>query len=68
MKSVGRSRSGSGRDRRRWRPRSGTVLLLDVETVMALPYVQVGKGNFDMCNMMQHRLNRTVQLLNSGNC
>ena len=35
-------------------------LLLDVKTVLALPYAQVEKGNFDMCNMMQHRLNRAV--------
>ena len=43
-------------------------LLLDVKTALVLPYVQMGKGNFDMCNMMQHRLNRTVQLLKVGNC
>jgi stress-induced-phosphoprotein 1 len=42
--------------------------LQDVKTVLALPYGQVGKGNFDMCNMMQHRLNRTVQQLKAGNC
>ena len=42
--------------------------LQDVRTVLALPYGQVGKGNFDMCNMMQHRLNRTVQQLKAGNC
>ena len=43
-------------------------LLLDVKTVLALLYVLVEKGNFDMCNMIWHRLNRTVQLLKAGNC
>jgi len=42
--------------------------LQDIKTVLALPYTQVGKQNFDMCNMMQHRLNRTVQQLKAGNC
>ena len=37
--------------------------LQDVKTVLAMPYSQVGKSNWDMCNMMQHRLNRTVQQL-----
>jgi len=40
--------------------------LQDVKTVLAMPYAKVGKANVDMCNMMQHRLNRTVlQLKNS---
>ena len=42
--------------------------LQDVKTVLAMPYAQVGKQNRDMCNMMQHRLNRTVQQLKAGNC
>lgn len=41
--------------------------LQDVKMVLAMPYASVGKTNFDMCNMMQHRLNRTVQQLKSGN-
>jgi len=40
--------------------------LQDVKTVLAMPYAKVGKSNMDMCNMMQHRLNRTVQQLKSG--
>ncbi|KAL7551337.1 hypothetical protein ACHAWF_014530 [Thalassiosira exigua] len=42
--------------------------LQDVKTVLAMPYAKVGKSNMDMCNMMQHRLNRTVQQLKAGNC
>ena len=41
--------------------------LQDVKTVLAMPFVKVGKANMDMCNMMQHRLNRTVQQLKAGN-
>ena len=41
--------------------------LQDVKTVLSMPYTQVGKANFDMCNMMQHRLNRTVQQLKANN-
>jgi len=41
--------------------------LQDVKTVLAMPYAKVGKSNMDMCNMMQHRLNRTVQQLKAGN-
>eukprot|EP00567_Pseudictyota_dubia_P001379 CAMPEP_0197465236 /NCGR_PEP_ID=MMETSP1175-20131217/64434_1 /TAXON_ID=1003142 /ORGANISM="Triceratium dubium, Strain CCMP147" /LENGTH=323 /DNA_ID=CAMNT_0043001243 /DNA_START=1157 /DNA_END=2128 /DNA_ORIENTATION=+ len=37
--------------------------LQDVKTVLAMPFDKVGKANFDLCNMMQHRLNRTVQQL-----
>jgi stress-induced-phosphoprotein 1 len=37
--------------------------LQDVKTVLAMPYQQVGKTNFDLCNGMQHRLNRTVAQL-----
>jgi len=37
--------------------------LQDVKTVLAMPYNKVGKSNFDLCNGMQHRLNRTVQQL-----
>lgn len=35
----------------------------DIKTVLAMPYENVGKTNWDLCNMMQHRLNRTVQQL-----
>lgn len=42
--------------------------LQDIKTVLAMPYKNVGKPNMDMCNMMQHRLNRTVQQLKAGNC
>ena len=37
--------------------------LQDVKTVLGMPYNKVGKSNFDLCNGMQHRLNRTVQQL-----
>mmetsp|Transcript_3717 Transcript_3717/g.10815 ORF Transcript_3717/g.10815 Transcript_3717/m.10815 type:complete len:326 (+) Transcript_3717:124-1101(+) len=37
--------------------------LQDVKTVLQMPYHQVGKANFDLCNGMQHRLNRTVAQL-----
>lgn len=37
--------------------------LQDVKTVLAMPFQKVGKTNFDLCNGMQHRLNRTVQQL-----
>jgi stress-induced-phosphoprotein 1 len=41
--------------------------LQDVKTVLAMPYSQVGKTNFDLCNGMQHRLNRTVAQLKKMN-
>jgi stress-induced-phosphoprotein 1 len=37
--------------------------LQDVKAVLQLPYHQVGKTNFDLCNGMQHRLQRTVDQL-----
>lgn len=37
--------------------------LQDVKTVLSMPYNKVGKATFDLCNGMQHRLNRTVQQL-----
>jgi stress-induced-phosphoprotein 1 len=37
--------------------------LQDCRTVLSLPYEKVGKTNYDLCNMMQHRLNRTVAQL-----
>jgi len=37
--------------------------LQDCRSVLAMPYEKVGKVNFELCNMMQHRLNRTVQQL-----
>ena len=39
--------------------------LQDVKTVLSMPPAQVGKANLDMCNMMQHRLNRTVSCTES---
>mmetsp|Transcript_6906 Transcript_6906/g.17319 ORF Transcript_6906/g.17319 Transcript_6906/m.17319 type:complete len:326 (+) Transcript_6906:198-1175(+) len=37
--------------------------LQDVKTVLSMPYNKIGKANFDLCNMMQHRLQRTVTQL-----
>jgi len=37
--------------------------LQDVKSVLSMPYHKVGKANFDLCNGMQHRLNRTVAQL-----
>lgn len=37
--------------------------LQDVKTVLGMPYHKVGKANFDLCNGMQHRLQRTVNQL-----
>lgn len=37
--------------------------LQDVKTVLGMPYHKVGKANFDLCNGLQHRLQRTVQQL-----
>lgn len=37
--------------------------LQDVKTVLGMPYHKVGKTNFDLCNGMQHRLQRTVNQL-----
>mmetsp|Transcript_5434 Transcript_5434/g.7116 ORF Transcript_5434/g.7116 Transcript_5434/m.7116 type:complete len:325 (+) Transcript_5434:153-1127(+) len=39
--------------------------LQDVKMVLSMPYNQVGKVNFDLCNGMQHRLSRTVAQLKS---
>jgi stress-induced-phosphoprotein 1 len=43
--------------------------LSDIKTVLSMPYEKIGKANYDLCNMMQHRLNRTVHQLKqmSGN-
>jgi len=41
--------------------------LQDVKTVLMMPYNKVGKTNFDLCNMMQHRLQRTVNQLKKMN-
>ncbi|KAL3907599.1 MAG: hypothetical protein SGARI_003460 [Bacillariaceae sp.] len=41
--------------------------LQDVKTVLQMPYQQVGKANFDLCNGMQHRLQRTVDQLKKMN-
>ncbi len=37
--------------------------LQDVKTVLQMPFSQVGKANFDLCNGMQYRLQRTVDQL-----
>jgi len=37
--------------------------LQDVKSVLSMPFNKVGRVNFDLCNGMQHRLNRTVQQL-----
>mmetsp|Transcript_23960 Transcript_23960/g.35430 ORF Transcript_23960/g.35430 Transcript_23960/m.35430 type:complete len:324 (-) Transcript_23960:100-1071(-) len=37
--------------------------LQDVKSVLAMPSKKVGKANLDMCNMMQHRLQKTVTML-----
>lgn len=37
--------------------------LQDIKTVLSMPFHKVGKQNFDLCNGMQHRLNRTVAQL-----
>jgi len=41
--------------------------LQDVKTVLAMPFNQVGKANVDLCNGMQHRLQRTVDQLKKMN-
>ena len=41
--------------------------LQDVKAVLAMPYEKVGKVNFELCNGMQHRLNRVVQQLKAMN-
>jgi len=37
--------------------------LQDVKSVLIMPYPKVGKANFDLCNGMQYRLQRTVNQL-----
>eukprot|EP00816_Leptocylindrus_hargravesii_P011575 CAMPEP_0196810918 /NCGR_PEP_ID=MMETSP1362-20130617/15365_1 /TAXON_ID=163516 /ORGANISM="Leptocylindrus danicus, Strain CCMP1856" /LENGTH=321 /DNA_ID=CAMNT_0042186109 /DNA_START=55 /DNA_END=1020 /DNA_ORIENTATION=+ len=37
--------------------------LQDVKQVLQMPYHKVGKANFDLCNGLQHRLNRVVAQL-----
>jgi len=41
--------------------------LQDVKQVLSMPYHKVGKQNFELCNMMQHRLQRTVNQLKAMN-
>jgi len=41
--------------------------LQDVKTVLMMGQMKVGKSNFDLCNMMQHRLQRTVNQLKKMN-
>lgn len=37
--------------------------LQDVKTVLSMPFDKVGKVNYELCNGLQYRLNRTVQQL-----
>ena len=39
------------------------MALQDTKSVLAMPYSQVGKQNFDLCNGLMHRLQRTVNQL-----
>jgi len=41
--------------------------LQDTKTVLQMQYNKVGKSNYDLCNMMQHRLQRTVNQLKKMN-
>jgi hypothetical protein len=41
--------------------------LQDVKTVLMMGISSVGKTNYDLCNMMQHRLQRTVNQLKKMN-
>jgi len=41
--------------------------LQDTKTVLQMGYNKVGKANFELCNMMQHRLQRTVNQLKKMN-
>lgn len=41
--------------------------LQDVKTVLSMPFDKVGKVNWDLCNGMQHRLQRTVEQLKKMN-
>jgi stress-induced-phosphoprotein 1 len=41
--------------------------LQDVKAVLSMPYAKVGKQNVDLCNGMQHRLQRTVNQLKQMN-
>jgi len=41
--------------------------LQDVKSVLMMPYPKVGKSNFDLCNGMQYRLQRTVNQLKAMN-
>mmetsp|Transcript_24053 Transcript_24053/g.26955 ORF Transcript_24053/g.26955 Transcript_24053/m.26955 type:complete len:326 (+) Transcript_24053:201-1178(+) len=41
--------------------------LQDVKTVLMMGIPKVGKTNYDLCNMMQHRLHRTVTQLKKMN-
>lgn len=41
--------------------------LQDVKTVLMMGVANVGKTNYDLCNMMQHRLQRTVTQLKKMN-
>eukprot|EP00632_Arachnochrysis_sp_CCMP2950_P005298 CAMPEP_0185706472 /NCGR_PEP_ID=MMETSP1164-20130828/21927_1 /TAXON_ID=1104430 /ORGANISM="Chrysoreinhardia sp, Strain CCMP2950" /LENGTH=320 /DNA_ID=CAMNT_0028373877 /DNA_START=184 /DNA_END=1146 /DNA_ORIENTATION=- len=41
--------------------------LQDVKFVLSMPPNTVGQANWSLCNTMQHRLNRVVQQLKTGN-
>jgi stress-induced-phosphoprotein 1 len=43
------------------------MALTDVKTVLRMGYAKVGKANYELCNAMQHRLQRTVDQLKKMN-
>jgi len=40
--------------------------LQDVKQVLSMPYNSIGRANYDLCNGLQHRLNRVVAQLKKG--
>jgi len=40
--------------------------LQDVKAVLSMPYQSIGKANYDLCNGLQHRLNRVVQQMKNS--
>eukprot|EP00588_Corethron_pennatum_P009897 CAMPEP_0194265732 /NCGR_PEP_ID=MMETSP0169-20130528/865_1 /TAXON_ID=218684 /ORGANISM="Corethron pennatum, Strain L29A3" /LENGTH=319 /DNA_ID=CAMNT_0039006257 /DNA_START=93 /DNA_END=1052 /DNA_ORIENTATION=- len=40
--------------------------LQDVKAVLSMPYQTIGKANYDLCNGLQHRLNRVVQQMKNS--
>jgi hypothetical protein len=43
------------------------MALTDVKVVLKMGYAKIGKSNFELCNAMQHRLQRTVDQLKKMN-